>query len=169
MRFSAIAIILMAPELSWGGDAPPTVRQVTVLKNNTIRLQMTGKQPIAKVTAEPSVIRIEKGDKDTFVQVTGLAQGQARLVLTDAAGKSETIEVTVESNQLFLTVGSTIRLQLTTKEPIAQVINEKDLVARVSPSGDPTTVLVTGLAPGITRITLIGADGRSETRESGKK
>jgi pilus assembly protein CpaC len=54
-------------------------------------------------------------------------------------------------------------MQMSTKERIVTVQNQKDTVARVSPViGDPTSVLITGLEPGITRVLFTGASGRVE-------
>ena len=149
----------------------PIPLRFVLLKNNSHKLKMASQKPVQKVViGSEGIVSREPAETNRVVVLRGLAEGTTRVTLRDGDGNVESFLVQVQSNQLHLTVGSTIRLQLTTKEPIAQVINEKDLVARVSPlSGDPTTVLLTGLAPGITRITLIGADGRSETRESGKK
>lgn len=72
------------------------------------------------------------------------------------------------SKTLYLSVGRTIHLQMTTKKPIRKVFNERSDVAVVQPvPDDPTTVLVTGLAPGRTRITLTDVDGKKEVREMG--
>ena len=77
-----------------------------------------------------------------------------------AAAKPRTLE---------LTVGQTVRVQLTSKRPIRTVINENERIIRVAPlPSDPTTVLVTGLAPGQTRLILIDADGREESRSVGQ-
>jgi hypothetical protein len=80
-------------------------------------------------------------------------------------GAASAADKTVEPARRSLTlgIGVTKELQLSTKEPIRQVQNEKDTVARVSPHPtDPTKVLVTGLAFGMTRITLIGVSGKTE-------
>src|SRR5262245_33459628 len=70
---------------------------------------------------------------------------------------------------LIVTVNSTDKLQMTSQKPIKTVFNENETVARVSPMmGDPTTVLVIGLNPGFTRITLVAADGGKEVHQLGK-
>jgi hypothetical protein len=69
---------------------------------------------------------------------------------------------------LVISVGRTVPLQMASKKPIVLVVNEKESVARVAPSGnDPTTILITGLAPGVTRITLTDIDGRKEAHNFG--
>jgi Tol biopolymer transport system component len=65
--------------------------------------------------------------------------------------------------RLTVAVGSTVRVRMTTKRPIKTVFNENEFVLRVSPvPDDPTTVLVTGLRPGMTRIYLTDIDGKKE-------
>src|SRR5262249_48283142 len=56
-----------------------------------------------------------------------------------------------------------VKMQVTTKARIATVQNQKDTIARVAPViGDPTSVLITGLEPGITRVLFTGVSGRQE-------
>ena len=72
------------------------------------------------------------------------------------------------ARRLLLAVGQTVPLQMSTRQAILVVVNENDkvVVVRTTPT-DPTTVLVTGLAPGRTRITLTGADGKKEVCQIG--
>jgi len=71
--------------------------------------------------------------------------------------------------QLAISVGSTVRVRMTTKRPILTVFNENEHILHVSPvRDDPTTVLVTGLMPGITRIHLTDIDGKKEILGPGK-
>src|SRR5437879_309179 len=66
-------------------------------------------------------------------------------------------------NILVVPINGSQRVQLSTKRRIDKVLNPKDSVLRVDPVlGDPTSVLVTGLDAGMTRITLIGEDGVQE-------
>jgi pilus assembly protein CpaC len=56
---------------------------------------------------------------------------------------------------LIVPIGSSKRLQMTTKKPMSKVVNEKENVARVQAVvDDPTTIVVTGLEAGLTRIVL---------------
>ena len=74
----------------------------------------------------------------------------------------------IKSRQFVVTVGQTVRIQMTSKKPIAKVFNEKPAIVRVSPvADDPTTIQVTGLMPGIVRISLIDKDGNEEMHEAG--
>lgn len=71
---------------------------------------------------------------------------------------------------LVVSVGQTIRLQMSTKKPIKTAVNDREDVIRLTPvRDDPTTILVTGLAPGVARVTLTSADGASEAWETGRK
>jgi pilus assembly protein CpaC len=64
---------------------------------------------------------------------------------------------------VIVPINGTLKIQMSTKERIATVQNQKDTVARVSPVlGDPTSVLITGFEPGITRILFTGVSGRQE-------
>ncbi len=67
-------------------------------------------------------------------------------------------------NALVVPINGTQKVQMTTKKRIATVLNQKDTVARVQPViGDPTSVIITGLDPGITRITFTDVDGHTES------
>ena len=71
--------------------------------------------------------------------------------------------------QLTISVGRTVRVQMTTKRPIKTVFNENEHVVRVLPMrDDPTTILVTGLMPGIGRIHLTDIDGKTEILGPGR-
>jgi pilus assembly protein CpaC len=53
---------------------------------------------------------------------------------------------------------------MSSRRPIDRVINPKESILRVTPVlGDPTSVLVTGLDAGVTRLTLVGEGGAEET------
>src|SRR5581483_6346597 len=67
---------------------------------------------------------------------------------------------------LTVAIGGTQRLQMSRKQVIARAINGNETVLRVGPVyGDPTTVLLTGLEPGVTRVRLIDEKGVEETFE----
>src|SRR6516162_1555996 len=55
---------------------------------------------------------------------------------------------------LIVPMGTIKTLQMSTKKRIQTVWNEREAVAKVSGSGDPTSVLISGVEPGITHITL---------------
>ena len=93
--------------------------------------------------------------------------------LTVAAGLGlalTTAGAAEKPRQLVVTVGSTVRVQMSTKRPISEVINDRPDVLRVMPvPDDPTTVMVTGLAPGRATLTMTDVDGKKEVRDLGKK
>jgi pilus assembly protein CpaC len=71
---------------------------------------------------------------------------------------------TQHNNALIVPINSSQKLQMSTKKPIAKVENANENVARVTGIiTDPTTVLITGIEAGITRLTLIDRDGKAET------
>lgn len=88
-----------------------------------------------------------------------LPPGQAKAAKPQLPAPGETAPV----RSLVLSVGQTVPVQMSTRQPVRTVVNENDKVAVVrSTPDDPTTVLVTALAPGRTRITLTGAEGKKE-------
>src|SRR5262249_35988716 len=60
-------------------------------------------------------------------------------------------------------IGRTQTLQMSTKKPIAKVVNQVDSVARVQPVlNEPSKVVVTGLEAGITKLEFTDVDGKTE-------
>src|SRR5262245_29690501 len=89
--------------------------------------------------------------------LTALAQEQVQPPVPGKGGASPAIIVPITGTQ---------RLKMTTGKNIARATNPNEAVARVSPVVDrPAEVNITGLEPGITRITLVDVDGREETYE----
>jgi pilus assembly protein CpaC len=67
---------------------------------------------------------------------------------------------------LIVPINGTVRLQMSTKKPIRQVTNPKDSAVNIrTVVGDPTTVLVIGQQPDVTRIELEDVDGKKEVYE----
>ncbi len=65
---------------------------------------------------------------------------------------------------VIVPLNGTVRLQMSNKAPIAKVVNPKEnAVALRTIPGDPTTVLVIGQQPDVTRIELTDVNGRTET------
>jgi hypothetical protein len=80
------------------------------------------------------------------------------LATANAADKAEPV-----ARPVSLSVGKTIRLQMSKKQAIQTVVVDTENVVKVAPvPGDFTTILVTGVAPGQARITLTGVDGKKE-------
>lgn len=71
-----------------------------------------------------------------------------------------------ESRPLVVLLNGTTRLQLSSKKPIKTVINPKEGILNIrTVERDPTTVILIGQGPGITRIELEDAEGNREVRE----
>lgn len=69
---------------------------------------------------------------------------------------------------IIVPVGGTQKLQMATApgKKLKSALNEREQVARISPiENDPTAVLVTGLEPGTTKVTLINEDDQREDYE----
>jgi pilus assembly protein CpaC len=90
----------------------------------------------------------------------------ATCVLLPAAAPAQEVKPAPLTGTLTVTIGGTQRLQMSRKQVIARAINGNETVLRVGPVyGDPTTVLLTGLEPGVTRVRLIDEKGVEETFE----
>jgi hypothetical protein len=75
----------------------------------------------------------------------------------------------VQPRTIAVAVGQSVRVQMTSKRPIKSVFNDHENVVRVQPvPDDPTTIVLTGLAPGRARLTLKDVDGREEVRDLGR-
>ncbi len=71
---------------------------------------------------------------------------------------------------ISLSVGRTIRLQLPDKKPIKLVTVDNEGVVRATPAlDDRTTVLLTGIAPGRARVTIVGDNGKKMVCDLGKR
>ena len=71
-----------------------------------------------------------------------------------------------EPRPLTVLINSTTRLQMSTRRPIDKVVNPKEGVLDIRTiEGDPTTIVLAGKEPGITRIELTDIDGKREYRE----
>lgn len=72
----------------------------------------------------------------------------------------------MRGNMLIVPIGASRRLQMSTRQPIETVVNERENVASVAPvPNDPTSVTVTGREAGLTHLTLTGADKSVERYE----
>ncbi len=64
---------------------------------------------------------------------------------------------------LIVPIGGTQRLQMTKKQVISKAVNNNEAVLRVSAVyGDPTTILLSGLEPGVAIVRLIDEAGKEE-------
>ncbi len=71
-----------------------------------------------------------------------------------------------EPRPLIVLLNSTVRFQMASKKPIRTVTNNKEGILSIrTVDRDPTTIVLLGTAPGITRLELEDADGGRECRE----
>jgi pilus assembly protein CpaC len=78
-----------------------------------------------------------------------------------AAGRAQEAR---PAGRLIVPLNGTIRLQMTTRRPIRTVTTPKENVVNIRPvPGDPTTVLIVGQQPDVTRIEMVDVNGRRET------
>lgn len=81
--------------------------------------------------------------------------------LSLAVAADPTPAVRIEA--VVIAKGATQSLQMKTKKALQKVVNPKDKVLRAaSIPNDPTTLLLTGLAPGVSRLTLTDINGKEE-------
>jgi pilus assembly protein CpaC len=67
------------------------------------------------------------------------------------------------ANAIIVPLNSTQRLQMSTRRRITGAVNTKEAVARLSvAANDPTSVLITGLEPGLTSISLTDQNNVTE-------
>jgi pilus assembly protein CpaC len=90
----------------------------------------------------------------------------AACLLMPAAVPAQEAKPAALTGTLTVAIGGTHRLQMTKKQVIARAINQNETVLRVGPVyGDPTSVLLTGLEPGVARVTLIDEANKQEVFE----
>src|SRR5260370_32413593 len=111
MAYAGFALALLLGGLSWFGvraqdPVPPAQRNNALIVpiNTSQKLQMSTKKPIAKVeNSNENVARVQGIITDpTAVLVTGLEAGITRLTLTDRDGKTETLDVIVQTAVEYL-------------------------------------------------------------------
>jgi hypothetical protein len=70
---------------------------------------------------------------------------------------------------LIVTIGSTVRLQMKSKRSITRVVIDREGIISVRPEfNDQSTLLITGLKPGVARLSLWDDTGRREDHQWGK-
>jgi Flp pilus assembly secretin CpaC len=91
----------------------------------------------------------------------------ALLVL--AAGSSASVrarDALPRARAVIVPLNATVRLQMSNKQPIRRIVNPKENALGVRTiAADPTTVLLIGQQPDVTRIELTDVNGRTETYE----
>jgi pilus assembly protein CpaC len=102
----------------------------------------------------------------TTCRFRSLAGGALLALLACAVAGLRSQDTLPRSAAVIVPLNGTIRLQMSNKKPISKVVNPKEnAVAIRTVQGDPTTVLLIGQQPDVTRIELTDIDGRTETYE----
>jgi pilus assembly protein CpaC len=88
------------------------------------------------------------------------------LLLGGLAGRASAQTCTPQTQPIVVLLNGATRLQMNTRRPIRTVINPKEGILTIrTVDRDPTTIILTGAQPGITRLELEDADGTREARE----
>jgi hypothetical protein len=165
MRVAVIATLLTL--LAWAAPAAAAV-PLALAERQVLGLEF--QQSVARVTTtDPDLLQVQVAGAK--VHVSALRAGRASLEIAFADGATVAYDVTVDAarkplrvasaaapNELVLGVAEERRL----KAPgVARVLVEENGVARVSVTGE--TVLVTGLASGLSSLVLVDAGGAKTT------
>ncbi len=80
--------------------------------------------------------------------------------------RSQELAPAPKPSALIVPINGTVKLQMSTKKAIRTVTNPKENAVNIrTVVGDPTTILVIGQQPDVTRIELMDVDGARETVE----
>jgi pilus assembly protein CpaC len=102
----------------------------------------------------------------TLCRFRSLAGGALLAMLACAVAGLRSQDALPRTAAVIVPLNGTIRLQMSNKQPISKVVNPKEnAVAIRTIPGDPTTVLLIGQQPDVTRIELTDVNGRTETYE----
>jgi pilus assembly protein CpaC len=83
--------------------------------------------------------------------------------LPQTAARAQAPPATPSASALIVPINGTVKLQMSTKKRIANILNSRDTVARTQPViGEPQSILVTGLEAGVTHLTLTDEDKKVE-------
>jgi hypothetical protein len=165
-----------------------TVRRgLLVAVGGPISWENADKKTIKKVDVDDEKIaKVETSGKNTFtLDITPVAEGETFFMLTDGDDKAERIDLAVKKASKTIAVGESATLQLTSKKAFKMAalggsarVTWKVTDAKVTAgavetapmnitlvkvvNGDPKSIVVTGLNPGLARITLYDPDGKEE-------
>lgn len=147
-------------------------RQLKLSTGSSIQLQHPSKQAIAKAEAgndKLARLAILTADRTT-VQIDPLLAGETTLRLTDAAGKMENWLVQVRVADQMVPLGDKLKLQMSKKQALAQVVIESYQVLDVEPvENDPTAITLLGKEVGIAQVLLVDKDKNQEKLQIGVK
>src|SRR2546423_3771796 len=109
------------------------------------------------MTRRPGPPRVALALNAASLLLRGLGRGGLLLVLLRGglAGRASAQTCTPQTQPLIVLLNGATRLQMNTKKPIKTVINPKEGVLNIrTVDRDPTTIILTGAQPGITRLEL---------------
>jgi len=156
-------------------------RKVSVPLGVPLTWDWPAKQPIQTVAGhDPKVVRalVDETAKHRL-RLEPLAEGECFMTLTDPAGKTETVGVLVRKPDRLLEVGESATLQPASKKAIRSAVVQDErvfqakLLARrlvIAPGatphevrleveqGNPASLTVIGVAPGLAQLRIIDAD-----------
>jgi hypothetical protein len=103
------------------------------------------------------------------LSLTGADSAGAGMHPSMMAAELEQPAAPTPQRTVYVSIGATMRLQMTSKRPITRVEIDREGIVRVQPAfNDQTTLMVTGLQPGRVLLTLYDDAGGKETRQWGK-
>jgi pilus assembly protein CpaC len=80
--------------------------------------------------------------------------------------RSQELAPAPKPSALIVPINGTVKLQMSTKKPIRTVTNPKENAVNIrTVVGDPTTILIIGQQPDVTRLELVDVDGAHEMVE----
>ncbi len=100
----------------------------------------------------------------TTCRFRSLAAGALLVLLGCGLAATRSQDALPRTSAVIVPLNGTVRLQMSTKTPISRVVNPKENAVNIrTVAGDPTTVLLIGQVPDVTRIELTDVNGRTET------
>src|SRR5262249_34425235 len=119
-------------------------------------------EPVETATTLQNVKVLEVDARVVTVQVSP-TQAQVLAVVKDKTKLKIVLHENARVETVVIAKGKTQSLKMKPKKTMQTVVSSNDQVPRVEPKpADPATVLLTALAPGVSRLTLTDMDGQEE-------
>lgn len=163
-------LLLLLTNIPVGGDDTETknnksrIPQIVVPLHHIQQVQMKTKKRVrTAINDSDKIIKVSEFQGDpTSVLLAAQSIGTARLTLIDIDEMKETYDVVV-CNLLYVPVGNSQPVHLSTKKPIKEVHNDGEKTIRLERSASAANVInVVGITSGDTRFRLVGEDGTIE-------
>ena len=130
-------------------------------------------KPAAKFVIDgDKIARLERGvASKAAVRIVGLAPGNARLLVTDDAGQTDSFYLQVRALKeadkatLQLPAGGKLTFQMASKKSIILLLNEADDIISISTTGSPRAVVLEARKHGISKLFVMDEDGGVEEYE----